>query len=71
MSGQEVNQKGSAIQYSELDGSLVPASIKEDWKVSLRNFSSYFHNSDLPLEAYKRLKDEANQRRLATIKKNF
>jgi PKD repeat protein len=68
MSGQEVNQKGSAIQYSDLDGSLVPASIKEDWKVSLRNFSSYFHNSDLPLEEYKRLKDEANQRRLAPIK---
>jgi PKD repeat protein len=65
---QEVTQKGSLIQYSDWQGSLVPATIEDDWKVSLRHFSTYFHNSDLPLSEYKKLKDEANLRRVNPIK---
>lgn len=68
LQAQEVTQKGSLIQYSDWQGSLIPAAIKEDWKVSLRHFSTYFHNSDLPLSEYRKLKDEANQRRVNPIK---
>jgi PKD repeat protein len=67
---QEVTHKGSATQFSDLQGSIIPSTIKDDWQVSLRHFSTYFHNSDLPLSEYKKLKDEANQRRLNPIQKN-
>jgi len=52
---------GSPLFTSPSEGSLFPKDIKEDWNISLKHFSTYYHNSELPLEEYKRLKEEANE----------
>ncbi|MBK9254274.1 MAG: PKD domain-containing protein [Saprospiraceae bacterium] len=53
--------KGSDLFTTPSSGSLLPENITEDWNISLRHFSSYFHNDELPLEEYKKLKEEANE----------
>lgn len=60
--------KGSSLFQTPSDGTLCPLDIKEDWKISLKHTSVYFHNSELPLSEYKKLKDEANNVRTLSQK---
>ena len=52
--------KGSILFTTASDGSLSPHDIKDDWRISLKHKSIFFHNSELPLAEYKLLKKEAN-----------
>jgi PKD repeat protein len=54
------NQSGSQLFTTPSDGTICPLDIKDDWKISLKHRSVFFHNSELPLAEYKKLKDEAN-----------
>ncbi len=52
--------KGSALFTTVSDGTLSPVDIKDDWGISLKHKAVYFHNSELPLVEYKKLKKEAD-----------
>lgn len=51
---------GSSLFQTPISGVICPLNIKDDWKISLRHKSVYFHNSELPLAEYKKLKEQAN-----------
>ena len=53
--------KGSRLFTTYSDGTLSPLDIKDDWGISLKHKSTYFHNSEYSLEEYKNLKKEANE----------
>ncbi|MBK8347803.1 MAG: PKD domain-containing protein [Saprospiraceae bacterium] len=67
-SDQVISHKGSGLYHTKSAGTLFPKNIKEDWNISLKTKSSFFHNSALPLEEYKKLKDEANALKYHGIK---
>lgn len=52
--------KGSKLFTTVSDGTLSPHEIKDDWAISLKHKSTFFHNSELPIAEYKKLKEEAN-----------
>lgn len=53
--------KGSPLFTTYSDGTLSPLDIKDDWGISLKHKSTFFHNSEYSLEEYKNLKKEANE----------
>ena len=55
---------GTSIQRVPCSGTVSTDDIREDWRINMRHISTYFHNSELSIEEYKRLKDEANSVRL-------
>lgn len=55
---------GTSIQSVPCSGTISTDDIREDWRINMRHISTYFHNSELSIEEYKRLKDEANSVRL-------
>ncbi len=55
-------QVGSDVQSADCAGTILPAYIQEDWKISLRNFSTFHHSNDIPREEYIRIKHTANLR---------
>ena len=58
--------KGSKLFTTVSDGTLLPREIKDDWGISLKHKSTFFHNSEYSLEAYKKLKTEANELKNST-----
>lgn len=58
--GETITQNGSSLFLAPVQGTVRPSDIKDDWKISLLQKSTYYHNSELSLEEYKKLKDEAD-----------
>lgn len=56
-----IKHKGSKLFTTISDGTLSPHEIKDDWGISLKHKSTFFHNSEHSLEEYKMLKEEANE----------
>ena len=67
---QYLSNKGSEIQKTEFEGSVIPAENSEDWGISIQNITSFYHPTPIPKAEFELLKNKANERRGTKIEDN-